>query len=167
MTFFIIFVFLVIVQRFAELLHARSNAEKMFSLGAVEYDSTGYRYIVFMHISFFISLALEFILLNKNTSPVFLILLVIFLLTQFLRYWAIRTLGIYWNTRIIVLKGSGLIRTGPYKYLKHPNYISVAIELAVIPLMFSCYFTAVFFTLINFIILKRRIKIESSALFIT
>jgi methyltransferase len=164
MTLFVIFVSAVIVQRFAELIIARRNASKMFSLGAVEHDKKGYKYIVIMHISFFIALILEFVFLNRNINPFFPYLLIIFLLAQFLRYWVITTLGVYWNTRIIVLKGGKPVYSGPYKFLKHPNYIAVAAELAVIPLLFSCYFTSLLFTVLNLIVLKRRIKIETAAL---
>ncbi len=163
MTFFIIIVSVVIVQRLAELFLARRNASKMFSLGAVEYDNKGYKYIVLMHISFFIALVLEFVLLKRSINVFSPYLFVIFLLAQFLRYWAITTLGVYWNTRIIVLKGGKPVYSGPYKFLKHPNYIAVVTELAVIPLMFSCYFAALFFSILNLIVLKRRIKIETSA----
>lgn len=164
MPFFIIFVSFVVVQRLVELFIARRNALKLFSLGAVEYDKKGYTYIVLLHISFFAALVSEFIFLDRNLNTIYPYLLVIFLMAQFLRYWAMSTLGIYWNTRIIVLKGSGLIQSGPYKFLKHPNYIAVVTELAVIPLMFSCCYTALFFTFMNLIVLKRRIKIENSAL---
>ena len=164
MTLFTIIVSVVILQRFAELILARRNASKMFLLGAVEHDNKGYKFIVIMHISFFIVMVLEFIFLNKSINKLFPYLVVIFLLAQFLRYWAITTLGVYWNTRIIVLKGSKPVNSGPYKFLKHPNYIAVVTELAVIPLMFACYFTSIFFTALNLIVLRRRIKIETDAL---
>jgi methyltransferase len=164
MTLFIIIVSVVIVQRLAELLLARRNASKMSSLGAVEHDKKGYKYIVIMHISFFIAMVLEFIFLNRSINVFSPYLFVIFLLAQVLRYWAITTLGVYWNTRIIVLKGSKPIYSGPYKFLKHPNYIAVITELAVIPLMFSCYFTSLLFTPLNLSVLRRRIKIETAAL---
>lgn len=164
MKLFTVIISIVIVQRLAELLLARRNASKMFLLGAVEHDMKGYKYIVTMHVSFFIVLVLEFIFMNRTLNVFFPYLFVIFVFAQLLRYWAITSLGVYWNTKIIVLKGSKLIYSGPYKFLKHPNYIAVVIELAVIPLMFSCYVTSLFFTILNLIILKRRIKIETTAL---
>jgi methyltransferase len=74
------------------------------------------------------------------------------------------TLGYNWNTKILVRPNDIPVRGGPYKYLNHPNYLSVVIEIAVIPLIFSCYITAVIFSLLNLLLLKRRIRIEEEAL---
>jgi len=81
-----------------------------------------------------------------------------------LRYWAIFTLRKRWNTKILVLPNSEPIRSGVYKYLKHPNYIAVIIEIVIIPLLFSCYYTAIVFSILNLIVLHRRIRIEEEAL---
>nr|NIS07198.1 hypothetical protein [Candidatus Dadabacteria bacterium]NIV40871.1 hypothetical protein [Candidatus Dadabacteria bacterium]NIX14337.1 hypothetical protein [Candidatus Dadabacteria bacterium] len=72
--------------------------------------------------------------------------------------------GKRWCTKILVLKDTDLITSGPYKYFKHPNYIAVIIEFAVIPLLFSCYYTAILFSLLNLIVLRRRIRLEEDAL---
>jgi methyltransferase len=162
--FFWVFIGFLIIQRLGELVIAKRNEKRMFARGAVEYDRSGYKYIVMMHTLFFLSLMSEYQFFSKELNPYWWILLPIFLITQVARYWAISSLGEYWNTRIIVLKGSPLIKKGPYKFLKHPNYIVVGIELAVIPLIFSCYFTAIFFTILNIILLNRRIRIESRAI---
>ncbi len=162
--YFWIFIIFLIIQRLGELVIAKRNEKKMFARGAEEYDKSGYKYIVIMHTLFFLSLIAENHFLPRELNPFSIILFSVFILTQFARYWAISSLGEYWNTRIIVLKGSPLIKKGPYKFLKHPNYIVVAVELAVIPLMFSCYFTAIIFTILNLFLLKRRIKIENEAL---
>ncbi len=164
MTFFFISISIVIIQRIVELFIARSHSKEMFEMGAVEYDSRGYRFIVIMHICFFASLIIEFLVFNKSLNLLWYIFTSIFILAQILRYWAIESLGVYWNTRIIILKESPLIKSGPYKYLNHPNYVAVSAELASLPLIFSCYFTFIIFTVLNFFILRRRIRIETSAL---
>lgn len=162
--FFWIFITFLIVQRLAELVIAKRNEKKMFAKGAVEHDREGYKWIVVMHTMFFISLIVEKVFFSGELSPLWIIFLSLFIISQFGRYWVITSLGEYWNTRIIVLKNSSLIKRGPYKYFKHPNYVIVCIELAVIPLLFSCYFTSIFFTILNLILLRRRIKIENRAL---
>lgn len=162
--FFWIFITFLIVQRLAELVIAKRNEKKMFAKGAVEHDKEGYKWIVAMHTLFFISLIVEKIFFVRELSPLWIIFLPMFIITQFGRYWVITSLGEYWNTRIIVLKDSEIIKKGPYKFFKHPNYIIVCIELVVIPLLFSCYFTAIIFTILNLILLSRRIKIENRAL---
>ncbi len=164
MSLFWIFIVILIIQRLSELILAKRNEKHVRSLGAREYDAEGYKVIVLMHIGFFVSLIAEYILLGRTLNPYWLPLIILFLLTQLLRYWAISALGYYWNTKILVTPGSSAITRGPYKYLKHPNYIAVVVEIAVIPLIFSCYITAVIFTILNLIVLKRRIKIEEKAL---
>jgi len=164
MTFFIIFITVVIVQRISELILAKKNERYLKSNGAIEYDKKGYKYIVLMHNLFFISVITEFLFMERQINEYCKILLIIFICTQLLRYWAIFTLGKRWNTKILVLPNTEPIRSGVYKYLKHPNYIAVIIEIAIIPLLFSCYYTAVVFSILNLIVLKRRIRIEEEAL---
>jgi len=164
MKLFWILICLVIFQRLAEVVVARRNERIVRSEGAVEFDRKGYGVIVAMHVAFFVSLTAEYIYLERSLSTHWVFLLSIFIAAQILRYWGITSLGIYWNTRILVIPGSGPIKKGPYKYLNHPNYIAVAIEIAVLPLIFSCYLTSALFTVVNAVLLRRRIKIEEEAL---
>ena len=161
---FWIFLTFLLVQRVSELLLAKRNERVARVKGAVEYDEKGYKVIVLMHIFFFISLISEYILLARTLSNFWVPLLILFIIAQILRYWAISTLGYYWNTKILVTPNTSPIRTGPYKYLNHPNYLSVILEIAVIPLIFSCYITSMIFTLLNLVLLKRRMRIEEQAL---
>lgn len=162
--YFWIFVSLVVIQRLVELNIAKRNERKLLEKGAAEIDKNGYRFIVLMHTAFFVSIMFEKNLFDTNLNANWIYIIIIFAAAQLLRYWAISSLGIYWNTKIIVLKGSPLVKKGPYKYLKHPNYVSVAVELAAIPLMFSCYLTAIVFSVLNLFVLQRRIRIEEKAL---
>jgi len=164
MTFFIIFLSIIIIQRISELILSKKNENYLRSRGAVEYDKKGYKYIVLMHNLFFISVITEFLLLERQLNEYWQVLLIIFICTQLLRYWAIYSLGKRWNTKVLVLSDTELINSGPYKYIKHPNYMAVIIEIAVIPLLFSCYYTAIVFSILNLIVLKRRIRIEEEAL---
>ena len=161
---FWIFIIILAFQRISELLLAKRNERIVRSKGAIEYDKKGYLVIVVMHITFFISFILEYFFLSRGLNQYWIVLLTIFICTQFLRYWAISSLGYYWNTKILITPGSKPVQAGPYKYIKHPNYLAVVIEIAVIPLIFSCYITAVLFSLVNLILLKRRIRIEEKAL---
>ncbi len=164
MKIFLLFLTFVILQRLSELMLAKRNEKTVRNEGAVEYDAGGYRVIVLMHTAFLVSFAAEYFLLGRSLSPYWLPLLCVFVAAQLLRYWAIRSLGKFWNTRILILPGERLVTKGPYKYLRHPNYVSVVIEIAVIPLIFSCYITAAVFTVLNLLALRRRIRIEESAL---
>jgi len=162
--FFYIFLLFIVLQRFAELVYAKRNEKYLLSRGAVEYDKKGYKLIVIMHTCFFISLILEKIYFKRELSEYWIIFFIIFAAAQMLRYLAIVSLGKFWNTKIIVLSGSSLIKKGPYSFLKHPNYIAVITEILVIPLIFSCYITCIIFSALNIFVLIRRIKIEEAAL---
>ena len=162
--FFLIFVVFLAVQRISELFLAKRNEKSLKVLGGVEYDSAGYKVIVFMHIAFFLSFAAEYYIFKRTFNHLSSVFFIVFLLTQLLRYWAIFSLGKFWNTKIIVLPDKNLIKKGPYKYIRHPNYLAVIIEIALIPLIFSCYITSIIFSLINFLLLSRRVKIEERVL---
>jgi methyltransferase len=164
MIFFLGFTAFLILQRSVELIAAKKNERIIRCMGAVEYDVKGYRFIVMMHTFFFISLLIEFLTFSKVINQFWYIFFSIFLFAQVIRYWALISLGIFWNTKILVIPGTELINKGPYKYLRHPNYLAVIIELAVIPLIFSCYFTSILFSIMNIVVLVRRIKIEEKAL---
>lgn len=159
-----IFLLFLLTQRFVELAIARRHAKILKGRGAVEVDRNGYKFIVMMHAAFFISLILESIILRRHVSDYWILLLLVFGGAQVLRYWAIGSLGVYWNTKILVAPDHRIIRKGPYRFIRHPNYLAVIIEMAVVPLVFSCYATAVAFSFINAIVLKRRIRIETDAL---
>ena len=157
-------IFLVLAQRISELIISRRNELKLMQAGAKELDRNGYRLLIGMHVAFFISMILEVTILKKGLNGWWIFLVLIFLAAQVLRYGAMASLGIYWNTKILVAPNHPIIRKGPYKLLRHPNYIAVVMELAVIPLMFSCYITSVVFTLLNAIMMSRRMRIETAAL---
>jgi len=161
---FWILIIIIALQRISELLIARSNERKALSEGAVEYDPQGYKGIVAMHTIFFLSFIAEYYIFRRSLNTLWPLLLLILLTAEVLRYWAILSLGRYWNTKVLVIPGTSLVSKGPYKYIRHPNYLAVVIEIAVIPLIFSCYITSALFTLFNLIVLRRRIRIEESAL---
>lgn len=161
---FFAFLLFIILQRAAELALAKRNEKILKSQGAIEFDKNGYRVIVVMHVVFFISLISEKVFLDRTLNRYWIFFISIFAVAQIVRYWAIRSLGAHWNTKVLAIPGKKLVTRGPYKYIRHPNYVAVITEIAVIPLIFSCYITATVFSLLNLILLRRRIKIEEDAL---
>lgn len=154
----------LIIIRFVELMIAKSNENWMKQRGAVEFGKAHYRYMVVMHILFFVTFILEKVLLNHGLSPFWPVLLLLFVLAQILRVWVISSLGRYWNTKVIVLPNAKVIMKGPYRFLKHPNYAIVSMEFIVIPLLFSAYYSACVFSLLNILMLRVRIPVEEKAL---
>jgi methyltransferase len=157
---------IVIVQRLIELVISNSNEKWLLSRGAVQYGASHYKFIVLMHVCFFLSLIQEYIFhsIHKELNILNYSFLVFFFLLQFGRVWVIASLGKFWNTKIFRIKKRPLVKTGPYKYFRHPNYIIVTLEILILPLVFNLYYTAIIFTIWNAIMLSIRIKEENKAL---
>ncbi|MCG7342542.1 isoprenylcysteine carboxyl methyltransferase [Sporosarcina sp. ACRSL] len=155
---------IVILQRIIELFIAKRNEKWMKSQGAFEAGSSHYPFMVAMHIFFFITLIAEVLFFHRQLSTIWQILLGIFLAAQIARVWCLASLGKFWNTKIIVLPHAKVVKRGPYKWVRHPNYIIVATELLVLPLLFNAFFTAVLFSLLNIWMMTIRIPAEERAL---
>jgi len=151
---------LVAAQRLAELVYARRNTRYLLAEGAYEVAPGHYPVIVAVHTLWLLSLAL---FVPTGTSPVWW-LLGVFVVLQALRVWVLASLGRFWTTRIISLPGAPLVRRGPYRFLRHPNYLVVAGEIAVLPLAFGAWEIAVIFSLANAAVLAWRIRCEERAL---
>jgi methyltransferase len=155
---------LVTAQRLLELALARRNERKTRAKGAVERGRGHYPFIVALHSLWLVSTLVEGSLRGSELPPYWPIPLALFLLVQPLRYWAIFSLGESWNTKILVLSGAKLVRQGPYKYLNHPNYVVVVVEILAFPLIFGAWVTALVFTPLNVALLYVRIREENRAL---
>ncbi|RXT08202.1 hypothetical protein EIZ39_12090 [Ammoniphilus sp. CFH 90114] len=137
----------------------------MLARGGYEVGREHYKYIVMIHVGFLTSLLIEGGVLEATPPGWWILPFALFMGTQVLRYWCIRSLGPYWNTRIYILPESELVKKGPYRWLKHPNYWIVMTEFIAIPVLFGAYYTAFLWTLVNFTFLKMvRIPVEERAL---
>jgi methyltransferase len=150
---------LVTAQRLAELWLASRNSRRILARGGREFGRSHYPLIVAVH-----GLWLGALWWLAPGRPIHWLPLVLFLLLQFARLWVIRTLGDRWTTRIIVVPGEPLVRRGPYLWLNHPNYLIVALEIALLPLAFGLVELALIFTLLNAAALTVRIRSENKAL---
>jgi methyltransferase len=155
---------LVAVQRLFELVLARRNERRARARGAVERGQRHYLLIVALHTLWLVCTLIEGLLRGPELPAFWPVPLALFLLVQPLRYWAIFTLGEWWNTKILVLPGEKPIRHGPYRYLDHPNYVVVVVEILTFPLIFGAWITALVFTVLNAVILSVRIRDENRAL---
>jgi methyltransferase len=162
MLFFIITI--VCIQRIIELVIAKRNEQWMIKQGAYEVGAKHYPYMIALHTAFFLSILFEVSIFNRPISPIWLALLVLFIITQIARVWCLRSLGRFWNTKILILSGANVVKKGPYKYIRHPNYLIVGIEILLLPLMFQAYLTAIIFTCLNMAMLAVRIPAEEKAL---
>jgi methyltransferase len=157
--YFIIFISFLILQRLSELYISSHNEKWLLANGAIQYGQSHYPFMVTMHTLFIISIIAEYNL--RGGTPISWGFLVAFLLVLSFKFWALSSLGKYWNTKIYRIPNVYPIKKGPYKIFKHPNYMEVVCEIAIIPLVFHLYYTAIIFTLLNAAMLTVRISVEN------
>jgi methyltransferase len=152
-------------ERIFELYLTRRNARRAFSRGAIEVGHRHYRVMAALHTAFIASCAIEAMHFPRALPPAIVWgALGAEVLAQALRYWAVATLGERWNTRVIVTPEAAPVTGGPYRFLRHPNYLAVVIEIAAVPLIGGAIVTAVAFSILNAILLAVRIHAEERAL---
>lgn len=149
----------VTLQRLAELLHARRNTRRLLARGAREHGAGHYPLIVLVHGAWLASLWWL-----APGEAVLWLPLGLFMLLQAARLWVLASLGERWTTRIIVLPGEPLVARGPYRFVRHPNYLIVAGEIALLPIAFGLWEAAILFSVLNAGILWIRIRAEERAL---
>jgi methyltransferase len=149
----------VTAQRLAELVYSRFNEARLKRHGGVEHGASHYPAIVALHAAWLMGLWLV-----ASGTPPHYGWLAVFLVLQCLRFWVLRTLGPRWTTRVIVLPDRPPIRSGPYRFLSHPNYAVVAAEIFVLPMAFGLVAYAVIFSVLNAAVLAVRIRAENAAL---
>ena len=157
-------VLVLAVQRVLELRLAKRNEAWARAEGAEEFGARHYPLFFLLHGGWLVGWVVEG-LMRGALPPRWWFWVVVFLVAQALRYWAIRTLGRRWNTRVLVLPGRPPILRGPYRLLPHPNYLAVALELAAVPLSVGATWTAAIATVLNAaLLIGVRIPCESRAL---
>ena len=153
------------VERLVELVISKRHASWALANGGREYGRSHYPYMVAIHTALLIGCVVEVWALDRPFLPwLGWPMLAVVVLSQALRYWCIVTLGQRWNTLVIVLPGVPLVKQGPYRFLKHPNYVAVVAEGIALPLVHSAWITALLFTLANAAVLAVRINVENAAL---
>ncbi len=155
-----VIVLLVAAQRLAELIYSRGNARRLLAEGGIEHGAGRYPLLVLLHAAWLVAL----FLLVPPEAAVSWLLIGAYLLLQAARLWVVASLGRFWTTRVIILPGVPLVHRGPYRWLKHPNYLVVAAEIALLPLAFGAWELALGFSLANAALLADRIRIEETAL---
>lgn len=151
---------LIGVQRLAELALAQRNTARLIAQGALEHGAGHYPLFVILHGGWLAAMALT----SAPAPPLHWPLALGFALLFAARFWVIASLGRYWTTRIITLPGAALVRCGPYRLIRHPNYLVVALEVPLVPLMLGLPGVALAFGVLNLLLLAWRIRTEEAAL---
>jgi len=149
----------VTAQRLIELPIARANTARLIAAGGHEVSPGHYPLIVAVHAAW-----LGALWWLAPGQMINLVLLGLFVMVELARVWVLQSLGPRWTTRIIVVPGERLVARGPYNYVSHPNYLVVAAEIALLPLVFGLWQVALLFTLLNALVLAIRIRAENRAL---
>jgi methyltransferase len=160
MTAALVIIGLMALQRLGELAYARRNTRLLLARGAIEVGRAHYPLIVLLHASWLVAV----VVMLPPSPPIHWPAVAALVGLQALRLWVIVALGPYWTTRIVTLPEAPLVRGGPYRFLRHPNYAVVVGEIAILPLAFGQVGVAIVFSVLNAAVLWWRIRIEDRAL---
>lgn len=164
-TAYLLLIGLVVVERLGELVLTQRNARRLRARGGVAVGDTHFPAMVALHTGLLVAAPLEVFLLWRPWLPwLGWTALAVVAGTMALRYWAIATLGDRWTTRIFVVPGEGPVTGGPYRYLRHPNYLAVVLEVLALPLVHTAWLTAAVASVLNAWMLRVRIRAEEAAL---
>ncbi len=164
-TWFTVLVAAVGVERLAELVVSKRNAAWSFARGGVETGRDHFPAMVVLHTGLLVGALVE-VWLRRPDVPAVLAgsMLALVVASQALRWWCIATLGPRWNTRVIVVPGLAPVAAGPYRRLRHPNYVAVVVEGIALPLVGGAWLTALVFTVLDAALLRVRLRVEEQAL---
>jgi methyltransferase len=162
---YLIFLVLVGISRLAELKISARNQRRMTERGVSKVPEPHFRQMVILHTGILISAGLEVLILHRPFIPALAIGAgIVFVFADVFRWWVIRTLAEHWNVEIMASTKLGVVTSGPYRWIRHPNYLSVMLEVISIPLIYTAWITAIWGALGYGWVLLSRIKVEESAL---
>ena len=165
MTVYWVLLSLIACERVAELVVSARHAQGLLRRGGVEYGFGHFPVMIALHVALIAGCVIEPLAAGRSFIPALgFPMLALTVLANVLRWWCIATLGDRWTARVIVLPGAPLVRSGPYRWFAHPNYVAVIIEGAALPLTGSAWITAGVFTVLNAVLLTVRIRCETRAL---
>lgn len=156
----------VALLRVYELQISRRHQREMIAHGASKVVDPGFRWMVLLHTGILLGAALEVVFLNRPFYPVFAaVCFAFFLGANVVRWWAIGTLGEHWNVQVMNSTGMGVVTTGPFRYVRHPNYAAVFVEMLVLPLIHCAWITAILGSAAHVVVLSQRLATEERVLF--
>ena len=163
---FLILLVLVVALRIVELRISRRHQQELVARGAAKINEPRFRWMVLLHTTVLIGAALEVVLLKRPLIPALAaVMFVIFLTANAVRWWVIRTLGDHWNVQVMDSTSLGVITTGPFRFVRHPNYAAVFAEMLALPLIHTAWITALVGTVAHAAVLAQRLSTEERVLF--
>jgi methyltransferase len=163
---YLILLLLVAALRFVELRISRNHQRQLIARGAAKVDEPRFRWMVLLHTAVLVGAAVEVVFLKRPFIPLLAaVMFVIFLAANAVRWWVIHTLGDHWNVQIMDSTGLGVITTGPFRFVRHPNYAAVFTEMIALPLIHTAWITAIVGTIAHAGVLAQRLAMEERVLF--
>ena len=151
--------------RLAELAYSRRNQQRLLAQGAPRVSEPRFAWMVLLHTVVIIGSGVEVVLLHRPFIPALAIpMFVVFMSANALRWWVIGTMRSHWNVQVMDSVRLGVVTTGPYRWVRHPNYVAVFVELVSLPLIYSAWITAIFAAIGNAWVLHNRLAIEDRVL---
>jgi methyltransferase len=162
---FLILLACVGLERLVELQLSRRHQHQLANSGARKHRDPQYRWMIALHTGVLIGAAMEVTVLHRPfIAWLAFPALVLFALATVLRWWVIRTLGIHWNTEVVDSARLGVVSDGPFRWIRHPNYLGAFIEVIALPLIHAAWITAILAALGNILVLRNRLSIEERLL---
>lgn len=162
---FVGIVVIVIIQRLFEVKISKANAAKVIQMGGREHSDNLLGAVKILQVTWWISMIAEVWVFDRPFIPVLgIISLILVAIGQLLRYLSMRALEWRWTLPIMTVPGSGAVHSGPYSYIRHPNWLGVILEITFLPLIHTAYLTSLVFSIANAILMSKRIKSEEEAL---
>jgi methyltransferase len=162
---FVVLVAAVGATRLLELRISRRHARVLVGAGARPVPEPAFPWMVLVHVAVLAGALLEVMLLRRRARPALAAPMAgLVALATGLRWWVIRTLGSHWNARVVDSTVLGIVTDGPYRWVRHPNYVAVALELAALPLVHGAWLTALLGSLADALVLRRRVAAEEAVL---
>ncbi|MGA2811447.1 MAG: isoprenylcysteine carboxylmethyltransferase family protein [Candidatus Acidiferrum sp.] len=156
----------VALLRLVELRISKRHQRNMVGRGATKVDEPRFRWMVALHTAVLIGSAVEVVFLHRPFIPVLAaVMFVIFLAANAVRWWVIRTLGEHWNVQVVDSTRLGVVTSGPFRFVRHPNYAAVFAEMIALPLIHTAWITALVGTVGHIVVLSQRLSTEEQVLF--
>jgi methyltransferase len=156
----------VAAMRLVELRISKQHQREMLGRGAAKVDEPRFRWMVALHTLVLIGAALEVVFLHRPFIPLLAaVMFVIFLAANAVRWWVIRTLGEHWNVQVVDSTRLGVVTSGPFRFVRHPNYAAVFAEMMALPLIHTAWITALVGTVAHIVVLSQRLSTEERVLF--
>ena len=163
---FLVLLAAVAALRLLELRISRRHQQQLMARGAAKIDEPRFRWMVLLHTAVLVGAALEVILLKRPFLPLLgAVMFAVFLAANAVRWWVIRTLGDHWNVQVMDSTRLGVVTSGPFRFVRHPNYAAVFAEMLALPLIHTAWITALAGSLAHLAVLTQRLSTEERVLF--